>query len=111
MRFNREHQHGYLPDLKWVSPNNIELISSRVAGLAERHCWKVCSAISEPDQDLLSQIRDFDFRYIQLRMADLPSFASWLWEQVGLTTAWSSFLAEADEPIGPLQWCRTDRAQ
>lgn len=89
--FNHTHQHGCLPDLKWVSPSNSELISTGVALFAETTCWKACSAIFEADEVLLSQIRDFDFRYIRLHIQELPDFASWLLKQVGLATTRPSY--------------------
>ncbi|KAF5358552.1 hypothetical protein D9756_001307 [Leucocoprinus leucothites] len=85
LKFNRSHEHGNLPGLKWVSPENKE-ISREVATFSEVFCWRTCSFVKKRDPELLAQIHEFDFRHIKLHVFDWPRFASWLWKQDSSTS-------------------------
>ncbi|KAJ3567718.1 hypothetical protein NP233_g6178 [Leucocoprinus birnbaumii] len=80
-KFNYLHQHGNLPGLKWISPENEERISREIASFSEEHCWRTCSSLEKSDEGLVKRIREFDFRNIRLMIVDWPDFANWLWKQ------------------------------
>lgn len=85
--FNNSHQHGILPGLKWVSGGDVARTSHVIVVAAEMAWWRV-SLLVEWDESLLSQFRNFDFRY--LRRQVLPRlwylFVDKLWEAVGQVT-------------------------
>lgn len=80
--FDYEHAHGNLPNLKWVSADNQTKISREIVDFVDEHCWDACSRIhGSGDQELLSRIHGFDFRYIGPRYK-FVLFVNWLYEQV-----------------------------
>ncbi len=84
LNFNITHKHRILPDLKWVSDNSRARISCVVATEAENWCWLAISEVPEWDEDLLSRLRRFDFRYIRADELhrDWCGFVNRLWEVV-----------------------------
>lgn len=80
--FDHEHVHISLPDLKWVSADNRENISREIASFVAENCWDACSRIpGSGDQELLSRIHEFDFRYTG-HLTGLVQLANWLYKRV-----------------------------
>lgn len=79
-----QHEHGNLPGLKWVSPDDAQAISRSVATSSGAGLWRSWSHITEAEPDLLGHLRDYDFRWIPGAEWFL-GFADWLHRQVGLS--------------------------
>lgn len=54
-----------MPGLSWVSDGDEEEISTKIANEVEGKCWYALVVTKKWDEALLSQIRNFDFRYIR----------------------------------------------
>lgn len=81
--FDLSHQHGVLPNLKWVSGGDMEKTSHSIATEAELLWWRGFY-VFQWDESLLSQYRNFDFRYLQREELPLDwhKFVDKLWEVV-----------------------------
>lgn len=79
--------HEILPGLKWISNDTEAKISLDIAKhAASDWCWYACNSVAEWDEELLSQIRRFNFRYVRretiVRGDDWRGFVNRLWEVV-----------------------------
>lgn len=81
-KFNQEHKHGSLPGLTWVSTDNEQDITTQVAHFAHLNCWETISRLSwaNVDEDLLSQIYNFDF--LSGPNDDVDYLVNWFHKQV-----------------------------
>ncbi|KAF9447659.1 hypothetical protein P691DRAFT_802094 [Macrolepiota fuliginosa MF-IS2] len=77
--FDLEHQHGSLPNLKWVSPDNEKDVSRGVASLA-LYCLPSFFDLSDKrDEDFCSLVYDLDFRYVHYHY--FPYLADWFYRR------------------------------
>lgn len=82
--FNASHKHGILPGLSWVSNDDEKQISRAIAEQVDTSCWLCVGYADEWDEALVSQIRNFDFRYIRTDNLDNDwvQFLNKLWKTV-----------------------------